>query len=525
MSKVDGAEHALKMEGIGMCFGEVWVLREVSLAVRCGSIHAIVGHNGAGKSTLMKIALGAQAPTEGEVRVAGNRLTFSRPAEARGLGLGMVMQEPSLISTLSGVDNLFLNSERLNRARFVSVRRERAEVRGLFAQLGIARSLLSSQVSEMSAIDQKLIEIARALRLGSHVLILDEPTAPLGRSEIDRLFGVLRGIAARGTGIVLITHHLPEVFAVCDEVTCLREGSVVLTCATSRTNMRGLVGALLGHSSGETYQGRVGKHGSGSDEPPSLEVRHVRVADKLIDVSFDAFPGEILGIAGLAGSGRTTLLRALFGDLQPKRGDIVFRGERLRPRSPRDAIASGVYLIPEGRGVYGLVLTKSIVENVVLVVLRRLLNKVRLLRISEGRAETRRMMTLLNIRASGVDQLVSELSGGNQQKVVLSKALTLGADLLLLDEPTFGVDLATTRHIIDHVRAMAEQGSTVLWVSSDLLELTQVADRLIVLRDGVIGATIERGDSEFDEEKIVVLMQRDQFHHVIYRKEPDGAAS
>ena len=234
------------MEGIGKRFGQVWVLKDVNVSVRRGSIHAIVGHNGAGKSTLMKIALGAETPTEGEVHVAGKRLTFSRPAEARTLGLGMVMQERSLIGTLSGIDNLYLNSEHLNAARFVNVRKERAEVAGLLEELGIPRVLLSTAVSDMSTIEQELIEIARALRLGSQVLVLDEPTAPLGREEITRLFGVLRMIAARGAGIVLITHHLAEVFAISDEVTCLREGEVVLQCPTNETNMAGLIAAMLG---------------------------------------------------------------------------------------------------------------------------------------------------------------------------------------------------------------------------------------------------------------------------------------
>ncbi len=239
-------EHVLEMEHIGKRFDEVWVLKDVTVNVRRSSIHAIVGHNGAGKSTLMKIALGAVKPTEGEVRVAGKRLTYSRPAEGRTLGLGVVMQERSLIRTLNGIDNLYLNSEHLNAARLVDVRKERAEVAELLEELGIARTLLSTTVSDMSTIEQELIEIARALRLGSQVLVLDEPTAPLGREEISRLFAVLRTIAARGAGIVLTTHHLAEVFAISDELTCLREGEVVLQRPANETNMTGLIAAMLG---------------------------------------------------------------------------------------------------------------------------------------------------------------------------------------------------------------------------------------------------------------------------------------
>jgi len=517
-------ECVLEMKHIGKRFGQVWVLKDVNIAVRRGSIHAIVGHNGAGKSTLMKIALGAETPTEGEVTVAGNRLTYSRPAEARTLGLGMVMQERSLIRTLTGIDNLYLNSEHLNAVRLVNVKKERAEVDGLLRELGIARSLLSTTAADMSTIEQELIEIARALRLGSQVLILDEPTAPLGREEIARLFGVLRTIAARGAGIVIITHHLAEVFAISDHVTCLREGKVVMQCPTSETDMDGLIAAMLGrdpwegaHSTPHSQRTRRVDTGMSTapraDSAPTVAVRNLRVGQKLIDVSFDAYPGEILGIVGLAGSGRTTLMRTLFGDVRRSGGEIRLRGQPYRPASPQHAMSSGVFLIPEDRGIHGLVLSKSIVENMMLVTLRRLAGTLGMLRFSEGRSKTRQMMKRLDVRATGVDQVVGELSGGNQQKVVLAKALSFGAEILLLDEPTFGVDIGATHEIIANVRALAEGGATVIWASSDLLEVTHVADRILVLRDGVVGATLGSDDADsFTEDALVALMQRRQFH-------------
>jgi ABC-type sugar transport system ATPase subunit len=251
---------------------------------------------------------------------------------------------------------------------------------------------------------------------------------------------------------------------------------------------------------------------SRKDSAPTLSVRNLRVGEKLSSVSFDAFPGEVLGIVGLAGSGRTTLLRTLFGDVRQSGGEIMLRGKRYRPSSSQDAMTRGVFLIPEDRGIHGLMLSKSIAENIVLVVLRRLIGRTGLLRFSEGRAQARQMMKTLDVRATGVDQAVGELSGGNQQKVVLAKALTVGADLLLLDEPTFGVDIGATQEIIANVRAMAERGTTVLWVSSDLLEVTHVADRIIVLRDGVIGTTLGWDDADkFTEDALVAMMQRGQF--------------
>jgi ABC-type sugar transport system ATPase subunit len=515
------AENVLEMERVGKRFGQVWVLKNVNVSVRRGSIHAIVGHNGAGKSTLMKIALGAERPTEGQVRVAGQRLTYSRPAEARALGLGMVMQERSLIRTLSGLDNLYLNSEHKSAVGLVNVRKQRAEIAALLEELAIPRALLSTKTSDMSTIEQELIEIARALRLGSQVLILDEPTAPLGREEIMRLFGVLRTIATRGAGIVLITHHLAEVFALSDMVTCLREGQVVLQTPTKDTNMAGLISAMLGrrpwegahlpvHSSKRVEA--AAQSATRQKSEPSLTVRNLKVGTKLADVSFEAFPGEVLGVVGLAGSGRTTLLRTLFGDLRQNGGEILFRNKHYRPNSTRDAMDEGVFLIPEDRGVHGLMLAKSVAENITVVILRRLSGLMGLLRFSEARAQARKMMKVLDVRATGTDQAVRELSGGNQQKVVLAKALTLTPDLLLLDEPTFGVDIGATHEIIAKVRLMADEGATILWASSDLLEVTHVADRIIVLRDGVVGATIGPGEADkFTEDALVTMMQRRQF--------------
>jgi ABC-type sugar transport system ATPase subunit len=512
MTKSRQSEFALEMAYVSKRFNQNWVLKDVDIKVRRGSIHSIVGHNGAGKSTLMKIALGAYEPTEGDVHIGGQRLTYSRPAEARTLGLGMVMQERSLITTMTGIDNLFLNAERLNAVGCVDVQRERAEVEGMAGQLGIKPSTLLLRVSNMSMIEQELIEIVRALRLGSEVLVLDEPTAPLGREEIAKLFGVLRAIAARGTGVVLITHHLAEVFAVSEEVTCLREGSVVMSCLTKETDMAGVISAMLGRRPWTHSQSHE-RHISGFESVATLAVRNLRLGTKLKDVSFDAFAGEVLGIVGLAGSGRSTVLRILCGDLRPSGGELQLFGKPYGPKSPADAIRNGVFLIPQDRAVRGLIMSKSMTENLMLVILRRLVSGLGFLRVDDGRRLARQMMKKLEIRASGVDQPVRELSGGNQQKVVLAKALTLSPRLLLLDEPTVGVDIATTREIITQVRRLAEKGATVLWVSSDLLEITQVSDRIIVVGEGVAGAAIRREEKDaFNEHALSATIQSRQLH-------------
>jgi ABC-type sugar transport system ATPase subunit len=259
----------------------------------------------------------------------------------------------------------------------------------------------------------------------------------------------------------------------------------------------------------------AGRAGVGEERPPpTLEVKSLQVGTKLSGVSFGVLPGQILGVVGLAGSGRSTLLRAVYGDIRPAAGQMVLNGAPYRPRAPRNAIARRAYLIPEQRGVQGLLLQKPIVENVVLSILDRLVSKLRALRMSRGRAVTAQMMTRLDVRARSMDQVVGELSGGNQQKVVLAKALAAGADLLLLDEPTFGVDIGATREIIRHVQTLAERGTAVIWVTSDLLELLQVADRLLVLTDGTVEGFVERGDPDFNQDSLIVRMQRAQFREL-----------
>jgi ABC-type sugar transport system ATPase subunit len=502
------SDLALEMRGIIKSFGPVPVLRGVDYVVRRGSIHALVGHNGAGKSTLMKIALGGHAPTEGSVRIGDSELTVAQPSEARRLGLGMVLQERSLISTLNGLDNIFLNAEHIGRGRVIRRRAELAEARTLCDRLGISHEVLDRRAADMTAVEQQMVEIAKAVRLASNVLVLDEPTAPLSHREIDALFGVIRRVAALGAGIVLITHHLAEVFAVSDEVTVLREGRVTLHAGTDSTDIPALIEAMLGRSKSTIDTAREAPRKLDPGTDPVLSVQGLSVTGKFPDgISFDVAPGEIVGVAGLVGSGRTTLLKALFGAVPIAGGRVDLHGSPYGPRSPWAAIRRGVFLIPENRADDGLVPSEPIVENVILPVLRDV-TSAHVVRMGRARAMTRSFMADLNVRASGPDQMVGELSGGNQQKVVLAKALATRAGLLLLDEPTFGVDVGAAAELIRHVRAMAAQGKGVLWATSDLQELLAVADRILVIADGTIREVIARGDPGFTEAHLIEAMQR-----------------
>ena len=364
---------ALQLRGVGKRFGSNWVLKDVDFAVPRGSIIGLVGHNGAGKSTLMKIALGAYPPSAGSVTIGGTELSSARPAEARRLGVGMVLQERSLINTLTGLDNIFLNDELTTPLHMLRRGRETAEAEGLLSGLGISLGVLRRTVNEMSAVERQMVETVKAVRLAKTVLILDEPTAPLSHKEIDALFDVIRNAAATGIGIVLITHHLPEVFAVCERVVVLREGTVVMSSPTTATDINSVIDAMLGAKGFARMDSEQRDRQRFASLPAVLTVDDLRAGGRLeAGVSFAVRPGEIVGVAGLAGSGRTTLLRVIAGDLRPTSGTMALHGRPYRPRAPYQAIAAKVFLIPEDRHADGLLASHSISENIALPVLRRL---------------------------------------------------------------------------------------------------------------------------------------------------------
>jgi ribose transport system ATP-binding protein len=497
---------ALELLGIAKVYGATEVLHGVDLRVRPGSIHALLGANGAGKSTLLKIAVGAASPTSGSIVLNGQERHFSSPLEARKLGIGMVFQERSLIPDLSTVDNIFLNGE-IGKGGLIQQRAQRSEARRIFERLGVHISL-AARVGQLSIADQQMVEIAKALRLASAVLILDEPTAALTEREVDRLFAVVRQIAKSGVGIVYVSHRLAEVFDLCDEATVIRDGRVVLSTSMAHTNLREVVEAIAGGvvpgmaTSAASALSSPQVH----DRPPVLEVRGLDVGSKLNDVSFDVRPAEILGIAGLAGSGRSTLLKALFGLVPRRRGRISIAGQQMDPTSPGKAIRSGFYLIPEDRKTQGLVLSLTVEANLVISILRRISFG---LLISAQRSAQVALQTIaeLRIHPPHPQRRVEWLSGGNQQKVVLGKAFNARARVLLLDEPTFGVDIRSRAEISNRIRSFADEGNGVLWVTSDLRELREVADRILILADGMVRDIVTNRPQPRSESELTHLIQ------------------
>lgn len=496
----------LELLDIAKTYGTTEVLRGVDLRVRSGSVHVLLGANGAGKSTLLKIAVGATAARAGRILVNGIERHFASPFEARRAGIGMVFQERSLVADLSTVDNLFLNSE-IKRVGIVNARAEASESRRIFEQLGV-RIPPYSVVGRLGIADQQMVEIAKALRLASAVLILDEPTAALTEREVERLFTIVRQIAKSGVGVVYVTHRLAEVFDLGDEVTVLRDGQVVLSTAVAATNLAEIVEAIAGVAV-QDNQRSGGDHvvDFGQRAPlPIFEVQGLHVGDKLHDLSFDVREREILGVAGLAGSGRSTLLKALFGALPRRAGDIRVAGQKINPTSPEIAIRDGIYLIPEDRKTQGLVLSHSVEANLVLSILKRLCVG-QLINTRRSAYVARDTIAQLGIRPADPRRTVERLSGGNQQKVVLGKAFNARGRVLLLDEPTFGVDVRARAEIRSRVRAFVDEGKGAVWVTSDLRELTEIADRILILVDGSVREVVSNWPQQRTESEITRLMQ------------------
>ncbi len=483
----------LRMAGVRKAFSGVTVLDDVSFELRAGETHALLGGNGAGKSTLMKILEGVYTLDSGTVELDGEPAELGTPQAARRHGIAMIFQEFSLVPTLTVAQNIFLTREE-RRAGLLDDKAVERRATALLAELGVdipART----PVERLSTASMQLVEIAKALSHDARILIMDEPTASLARSEVEALFGIIERLKARGISIVYITHRLEEVVAVADRVTVLRDGRNVDTRETSRLDMAMLIEMIVGRTVERAMQWSeraVDRTGT-----PLLELRGVSTRTGVHDVDLQVHAGEIVGLAGLMGSGRSELARALFGIDIASSGELLVRGERVRIRRPQDAIRAGIVLVPEDRRSQGLVLDHGVQRNLTLPLLRRLSRR-GWLDDREGRRISERYVERLGIRVGSLAAPVRRLSGGNQQKVVLAKWLATEPDVLVLDEPTVGVDIGTKSEIVELVRELADGGKAVIVISSEFAELLAVADRIVVLRDGTVDREVAR--SELDDE-------------------------
>ncbi|MES2180012.1 MAG: sugar ABC transporter ATP-binding protein [Gemmatimonadota bacterium] len=508
----------LRMERITKRFGAAVALNAVDFELRAGEVHALVGENGAGKSTLVKIMTGAYHRDAGDVWLDGAPVDFDTPAEAQATGVYAVHQEIHLLGKRTVAENVFLGREP-RRWGFIDWSRMHADATTLFADLGLEidpRVVLST----LSLARQQMVAIARGVSLGARVLVLDEPTSSLSDRETEILFELIRLLKAQGTAIVYISHRFSELYAVCDRVTVLRDGALVTTCALKGLERLDLVCLMLGKSREALRAGTTGfasvvtpsearsfSRPEGSEGPapaePLLRAESLGRGTYLRDVSFDVRRGEILGLAGLLGSGRTETARAVFGSTPADSGTMRLEGARFSPHSPVDAIRAGVGYLSEDRKADGIIPDLSVRENLTLAALP-LLTKYGVVSRRRQMEVVDRFMARLGIKATSAEQRIRDLSGGNQQKVLLARWLCMTPKLLILDEPTRGIDIGAKGEIQHLVQELTASGLGVIMISSEIEELVEGCARVVVLREGRDVAEL-RG-SEISERAIIHAM-------------------
>jgi ABC-type sugar transport system ATPase subunit len=505
----DGAVVApprLEMRHIAKSFGGVRALRDVSLVAPGGEVHALCGENGAGKSTLMKILAGAITEYDGEIRLHGEPVRFSGPRQAEDAGIRIIYQELNLVPQLTVADNIFLGRERAwgGRLGWLDERAMEAQTRRLFDRLGAAIPP-RARVGDLRIGDQQMVEIAKALAFDAEIFIMDEPTSALSDSEVERLFRVIADLRQSGSTVLYISHKMNEVFALADRVTVLRDGQFVAVAAREAISPDQVVRWMVGRNlAALEYQ----KHPIA--EPTILEVQDLSLPSppesgrqSLRDISFSVRAGEVLGVAGLLGAGRTELLEAIYGARpRPPGGSIHLEGRPVRFTHPDEAIRAGIAMVTEDRKTLGLFDRMTVAENITLRRLPELTFSA--LPLINPRAERRAVnwaIEQLAIRTDGGDAPVTSLSGGNQQKCILARWLLIEPRLLLLDEPTRGIDVGAKAEIYQLIRRLAAQGRAILMTSSELPELLAVADRIIVLCEGRLTAEIPRAQAS--EESIM----------------------
>lgn len=485
----------LEMTDIRKSFGTIPVLKRVGFTLKKGEIHALMGGNGAGKSTLMKILTGVYTRDGGKVTIEGQSVDLHDPGAAERAGVAMIFQEFSLVPTLTVAQNIFLKREpRYPGTPFINGAEMVRCARLILEELGVDIDP-DAPVSSLSVGYMQIVEIAKALSKKAKILVMDEPTSSLSESETSALFELVRRLRASGISIVYISHRMAEILTLCDRVTVMRDGETVMTADCADLSVARIVEAMLGAGNAKSFAWKdrhVPAHAR-----PVLQVRHLRLAKRIEDVSFDIREGEIVGLAGLMGSGRTEIAETLFGRRRAVSGEVLFDGAPVT--SQADAIARGMALVPEDRRKFGLVLDHSVRDNIILPNLHRF---TRHLFVQDGAALQTVQDTIhhLAIKTDGPDQLARLLSGGNQQKIVIGKWLARAPRLLILDEPTIGVDIGAKSEIVETVRAMADKGMAVLVISSELEELMAISDRILVLHGGRIAQDMNRRDVATEEE-------------------------
>ncbi len=487
----------IKMKGINKAFGTNQVLENAGFELADGEVHALMGENGAGKSTLMKILTGVYTRDAGTVTVDGKEVIYKSPQEAEKAGIVFIYQELNVLFDLTVEENLFMGKEITKKFGICDKKAMRKKAQEVMDKMGVSIPI-DAVMSDLSVGQQQMVEICKALMVDAKVLIMDEPTAALTQSETEGLFKLIKSLREKGVSIVYISHRMEEIFELCDRITVLRDGAHVGTEYIKDIDMDDIVRMMIGREIGERYPKREGvKIGK-----EMLKVEGLTKTKTFENVSFGVKAGEVLGVSGLMGAGRTEIMQAIFGNLPYESGKIYIEGKEVRIKSAADAINAGIGFITEDRKTEGLLLEKSISDNISLANLGKISKKSVISRSKENDLSNKGIKEF-HIKCFGPDHECGNLSGGNQQKVVFAKWVYTDPKILILDEPTRGVDIGAKKEIYNVINDLAKQGVAVIMVSSELPEVLGMSDRIMVVREGHIMGIIDA--AEADQEKVMTL--------------------
>jgi len=491
-------ENILELKNITMIFPGVKALNNVNFSCTRGEVHALVGENGAGKSTLIKILAGVYQATEGVIVFNGEGVEFKSTYESQLKGISTIFQEFSLIPTFTVAENIFLNREHTYKLGFLNRNEARSRAEELLDEIGFDLDP-DAMVSELSVVQQQVVEVVKSLSVTAQVLIMDEPSASLTDVELKKLFEIINTLKQKGVTVIYISHRLEEIFEIADRVTVLKDGEVMGTKRVSEISKDELIRMMVGRRISDIFPA----FGEGA-KAPLLEVKGLHMGEKLFDINFTLHAGEVLGVSGIVGAGRSLLAKCIFGVVARDSGDLIIEGEKRQVRSIEEAIEHGIGYIPEDRKAAGIIYFRTVKENITLANLD-VYKKGAFIDRNREIDDTKKFIKALDIKVSGINQLIEEMSGGNQQKTLISRWLLKEPKIVIFDEPTRGIDVGAKYEIYRIIRMLAEEGKAVLMISSELPEIIGLSDRIMVMRRGRIEGILDQHYKRVTEEEVMSI--------------------